>query len=584
MRFSLVSSLLLAAAISGTAVGAEPARPSAARASQPAAGIKGPANADAGPMSLSPSQQMAQYGNGVPQEPAAGADEGNAPAPEKFDYSVNKNSDVFGASLFSGSFVQRGAMQFNPDYLIAVGDQLMMRFWGGFNFEGVFTVDPKGNVFIPQVGPVNVLGVRNRELQQVVEASVRRVFRANVSIYASLARAQPVRVFVGGNVRRPGLYNGTSMDSLLHYLDSSGGIDTDRGSFLNVVVKRGEQVRASVNLYDFLLKGVMPLIQLGDGDVIFVEPRHSTLKVGGLVENARRFEFTGKTIALADAMLLAKPLPQATNVRVVRNSGTVRNIDYYSLAIIANVLIGDGDEVEFTADTKPGTITVRVEGEHQSMQEYVLPYGASMGTLLGQIKPSAQSDMQNLQLFRQSVQARQKELLETSLTNLQEAVLTARSGTAEEAQLRKEEAGLMLQWVDRAKKIAPRGQVVISRAADRNNLVLENGDLLHIPAKGSLILVSGEVLFPNAVAYDANWGLDDYVRLTGGLTQHADTSRIIVAHPDGSFDDAASLSGLKAGDEIMVLPKVDVKSRQIWKEMTQVIYQIAISARVALGL
>jgi hypothetical protein len=203
---------------------------------------------------------------------------------------------------------------------------------------------------------------------------------------------------------------------------------------------------------------------------------------------------------------------------------------------------------------------------------------------LAQITPSAQSDMQNIQLFRRSVQERQKDLLDTSLSNLQQAVLTARSGTAEEAQLRKEEAGLMLQWVERAKKITPRGQVVISRAANRNELVLENGDTLRIPAKGSLVLVSGEVLFPNAVAYNSTWKLDDYVRVTGGLTQHADTSRIIIAHPDGSFDDSANLSTLKAGDEVMVLPKVDVKSRQIWKEVTQVIYQIAVAAKVALAL
>jgi len=580
MRFSIVISLVLAL-VTSSAIAAEHTGNSQSKSKEEAVDIHGPANAE-GPMSLSPSASMSQYGAGTQLEAVNTAEAGTAPA--KFDYSVNTKSDVFGAKLFSGSFVQQGAMQFNPDYLIAVGDQLMMRFWGGFNFEGVFTVDPKGNVFIPQVGPVSVLGVRNRDLQQVVETSVRKVFRANVSIYASLAKAQPVRVFVGGNVRRPGLYNGTSMDSLLHYLDSAGGIDTQRGSFLNVVVKRGQQVRTSVNLYDFLLNGVMPMIQLGDGDVIFVEPRRNTVKVDGFVENAHRFEFTDKSIALTDVMALAKPTSQATNVRVVRNSGTVRNIDYYALSAASAVRISDGDEVEFTADVKPGTITVRVEGEHQSMREYVLPYGASMGALLAQITPSAQSDMQNIQLYRRSVQERQKALLDTSLSNLQQAVLTARSGTAEEAQLRKEEAGLMLQWVERAKTITPRGQVVISRAVNRNDLVLENGDVLRIPAKGSLVLVSGEVLFPNAVAYNPKWNLDDYVRVTGGLTQHADTSRIIIAHPDGSFDDSTNLSALKAGDEIMVLPKVDVKSRQIWKELTQVIYQIAVAARVAFAL
>ena len=109
---------------------------------------------------------------------------------------------------------------------------------------------------------------------------------ACASSVSSLAAAQPVRVFVGGNVPRPGQYGGTGMDSLLHYLDQAGGIDPDRGSFLDVLVQRGSTLRARVNLYDFLLQGRMPTIQLASGDVIFVPPRQSTVRVSGLAANA----------------------------------------------------------------------------------------------------------------------------------------------------------------------------------------------------------------------------------------------------------------------------------------------------------
>src|SRR5690606_10182444 len=134
-----------------------------------------------------------------------------------------------------------GATQFNPDYMVALGDRIHVRLWGAFDFDQALTVDPRGNIFLPHAGPVQVLGVRNQDLQRLVEAAVARTFRNNVYSYASLAAAQPVRVFVGGFVNRPGLYSGTSMDSLLHYLDQAGGIDPERGSFLNVQVKRGQQ-------------------------------------------------------------------------------------------------------------------------------------------------------------------------------------------------------------------------------------------------------------------------------------------------------------------------------------------------------
>ena len=506
--------------------------------------------------------------------------------PPLFDYRVNLQSPAFGASMFTGAFARGSASQFNPDYVIGSGDRVVVRLWGAYNFNQVQTVDPQGNIFLPTIGPIAVLGVRNQQLQQVVRAAVGRSFRSNVSSYASLAEAQPVRVFVSGFVRRPGLYDGTSMDSLLHYLDLAGGIDPDRGSFIQVQVKRGEQVRAHFNLYEFLFRGVMPLVNLADGDVVFVGPRQNTVRVSGLAENANVFEFpSGVHATSKDLILMARPLASATNMRIVRNTGAVRNVEYYSLANAASVELLNGDEIEFLADKKPGTITVRVEGEHDSVEGYVLPYGARMGDLLKQIRFSERSDPQSIQLFRQSVKARQKENLAVSLRALEAAALNARSGTSEDARLRAQESELILKWVERAKQVEPVGQVVLASGQERDDLLLENGDILRVPRRDGLVLISGEVLFPNAVSYRSGLSIDGYVKQTGGYTQHGSAKRVVIAHQDGSFDEVnAGFSSIKAGDDILVLPKADSKSRQLFKDLTQILYQIAVSARVVLAL
>lgn len=515
-------------------------------------------------------------------------------APQAGDAARNTQSDVFGANLFTGAFARQGASPFNADYALAVGDKVQVRFWGTFNFESVVSVDAQGNVFLPHVGPVQVLGVKNQDLQKVIEAAMAKVFRNSVSSYAQLAEAQPVRIFVSGFVNRPGLFNGTSMDSLLHYLDQAGGIDADRGSYLSVQVKRGDTIRAQVSLYDFLLLGKMPIVQLSDGDVVFVPPKQSQVKVSGLAVNTKRFEFAAKQAKVSDVLALAKPLASATHVRVVRNTGTLKNTEYYPLGQADTVMVQSGDELEFTADKKLGTITVRLEGEHLSAQEYVLPYGSRLKDLMSQVAFSSRSDSDGMQLFRISVKERQRQMLQTSLKSLETAALTARSGTSDEARLRKDEADLLLQWIERAKAIEPRGQVVLGQSVDRNELLLENGDILKVPLKDNLVLISGEVLFPNALAFDRKLGLDDYVQKAGGYTQNADTARIVVAHRDGSFTQNEVDTGffgkrtskvkVNPGDEVLVLPKIDVKSRQIFKDMTQIIYQIAVSAKVVLGL
>ena len=499
-----------------------------------------------------------------------------------FDYSINLSTDVFGANLFTGAFAASAASIFNPDHVIAIGDQLQVRLWGAFQFESLLTVDAQGNIFLPQVGPINVVGIANKDLQQRLEEALRRTFKSNVYSYISLAAAQPVRVFVTGFVYRPGMYQGTSTDSVLRYLDQAGGIDTERGSFLDVQVLRGSLVRAQFNLYEFLLGGRLPGVQLGDGDVVLVQPRKSMFKVAGLAENAKRFEFSGTGIDVAQLVALSRPFPTATHVRVSRNTGIVRNTEYFSLAVASAVQLTNGDEIEFTADKRPGTITVRVEGEHISPQEYVLPYGARMGELIKHIEFTERSDAEHLQLFRLSVKERQNQLLQASLKSLESAVLTARSGTTDEARLRAEEAQLMLQWVERARKHEPLGQVVIAQARRRDELLLENGDIVRVPVKNGLILVHGEVLFPNAVAFDAKYDIEDYIKRAGGYTQNADTSRIVIAHRDGSFEETWDAGQVRAGDDIMVLPKVQSKPRQFWKDVVQIIFQIALAAKVVL--
>ncbi len=507
---------------------------------------------------------------------------------------LNLASNVFGANLFSGKFAMQSPGRFNPEYTLMIGDQVQVRLWGGVEHAGIVEVDAQGNIFLPHVGPVKVAGVMNKDLQKVGEAAVAKVFRANVFSYISLAAPQPVRVFVGGFVQRPGLYNGTSMDSLLSYLDQAGGIDLERGSFLSVQVKRGDRVRATVDLYDFLLEGRIPLVQLAEGDVIFVQPRQSTIKIGGLVANANRFEFSQSTRTVADLMRMAKPKPEATHVRVVRNTGEMTSTEYYPLSQAPEITLQNGDGLEFTADKRPGTITVRVEGEHLGAQEYVLPYGSRFGELITNVKFYASSDAENIQLFRASVRERQKQMLGAALKSLETTVLTARSATNEESRLRKDEAELMLQWVERAKKVEPSGQVIVAQASQRDELLLENGDVIRVPKKDGLVLVSGEVIFPNAIAFEAGLGTQDYIKRAGGYSQSADTSRVIVAHRDGSFEEiegepswfglGGDKAGMRPGDEILVLPKVKTKSIEVARGITQIIYQIAIAAKVAVGL
>lgn len=490
---------------------------------------------------------------------------------------------VFGSQIFTGRFSTQSFSGFNPDYQIAVGDRVSLRMWGAFTFDAVQAVDAQGNVFIPNVGPVRVLGVRNGDLNRHVESQVKRVFRANVGLYATLEAAQPVKVYVTGFVRAPGLYGGLSSDSVLYYLDKAGGIDPDRGSYLEVDVLRGGQVRAKLNLYQFLLNGRIANVQLQDGDTVVAHPRKHTVQVAGEVLNPYVFEFETPRIAAAELVSTARPTPNATHLSIVRKVGAERRSEYHPLNALAAVTVEDGDEVTLTADKYPGTILVRVEGAHLGERTLVLPYGSRLQDAMARLKPAPQANVSALQLFRKSVAVRQKEMLDASLRSLETYALTARSATSEEAALRTREAELILQFIERAKSVQPKGQVILSSKEGAPGTLLEDGDVLRLPERSNLVLVSGEVLFPNSLVHDPGASAEDYVKQSGGYTQNADASKLVVLHQDGSVGDATR-QALVPGDEIMVLPKIDTKKVEITRGITQIVYQIAVAAKVAFGL
>lgn len=549
--------------------------PQAPAASSPAANMQmWPQNSPSAPAGPGPG-----YVGLPPVPPQPASQPGRSLPPDPF---TSMQPVVFGSQIFTGRFGAAPFTGFNPDYQIAVGDRINVRMWGAFNFESTQQVDAQGNVFVPNIGPVKVVGVRNADLNSQFAAQVKRVFRANVGIYATLAAAQPVKIYVTGFVRAPGLYGGLSSDSVLYYLDQAGGIDPDRGSYLEVHVLREGRLRAKFNLYRFLLDGQIEHLQLQDGDTVIAFPRKYTVQVSGEVLNPYIFEFSNEKVLASEVLAMARPKPGATHLSIVRKVGLEKRSEYYALNELAQVTIENGDEVTVTSDKYPGTLLVRVEGAHLGPRTLVLPYGAHLRDALAQLKPAAQANVGAVQLYRRSVAMRQKELLEASLRGLETYALTSRSSTSEEAALRSRESEQILKFIERARTVQPKGQVLLARREGAGDTLLEDGDIVRVPEQSNLILVSGEVILPNAVVYNPSAGVEDYIRQSGGYTQKANEARLLVLRQDGSV--VENTRRLEPGDEIMVLPKIESKSIEITRGITQILYQIAIAAKVALDI
>lgn len=489
----------------------------------------------------------------------------------------------YGANLFAGGYETERSDGLNDNYLIAPGDKLNIWIWGAVNFSNVVTVDNQGNIFIPDVGPINVKNVPASQINNLVTSKIGDVFTNNVNIYVNLLTTTPVSVFVTGPVIRPGQYAGQSSDSVLYFLKRAGGIDSERGSYRKIKVLRQNQVLQQIDLYEFMQKGRMPKLSLKDQDVILVEPQGPMVNVAGKVRNPFRFELKQHNTLGSELVNYALPLAKVSHVGVVGDRSNGPFSIYLPYKDFAQVQLKDGDKVLFNDDMHAQVYDVQVSGSYMGPSYFTVRKETKLHDLLNHIPINPDlADYQSIYLMRKSVAIRQKEMLDESLNRLERSVFTAPASSDGEATIRAKEAELVMQFVDKARKIQPLGKVVVADKGIIANIQLEQGDQIVIPNKTDLIQVGGEVLMPQAVVYNPNANLDDYVAWAGGFSERANDQRIAIVHANGLVEFKGQ-GNVQPGDQIMVLPKVDSKTMQSVKDITQIIYQIAVAANVAIN-
>ncbi len=489
----------------------------------------------------------------------------------------------FGANLFAGGYETERADGLNDNYLIAPGDKINLWLWGAVNFSNVLTVDNQGNIFIPEVGPIQVQDVPASNINTLVTSKIKRVYTNNVNVYVNLLTSTPVSVYLTGSVIRPGQYAGMASDSLLYFLKRAGGIDSERGSYRAIEVIREQESVLTIDLYDFVQSGLMPDFNFKDGDVILVKPQKAAITVAGGVRNPFRFELVNPVSKGEQLIKYARPLAKVSHVGVVGNRAQGPISIYMPVKEFHDFELFDGDKVMFNDDLHAQIIDVQLSGSYEGPSYFAVSKQTRLHELLNHVPIQAGlADYQSIYILRESVALKQKEMLDESLNRLERSVFTAPASSDGEAAIRAREAEMVLRFTERARKIKPLGKVIVSDQGNVANILLEQGDVIVIPPKTDLVQIGGEVLMPQAVVFNSQANVDDYIAWAGGFTERAEDQRIAVIRANGlvEFD---SNKPIQKGDQILVLPKVDTKTMQAVKDITQIIYQIAVAANVAIN-
>ena len=200
-------------------------------------------------------------------------------------------------SLEGGGLEEPAEMQPADDaYVVGPGDELRLAVYGAAEFSHDLTVDRGGRVNVPGVGMLTVAGTTLADLQdrfdRFLSSRYAGIFSVPQTVFVdvSVTRLRPVRVFVTGEVERPGSYVMNGGGGVFNLLYMVGG-PTIRGSLRNIQISRGGRIVAIVDAYDYLLQGREPVqIALQSGDQVLVPIRASTVFVNGAVNRPGVYE------------------------------------------------------------------------------------------------------------------------------------------------------------------------------------------------------------------------------------------------------------------------------------------------------
>jgi protein involved in polysaccharide export with SLBB domain len=204
---------------------------------------------------------------------------------EPFGYEVFESS--------SGGFEPVTSGPVPPDYVLGPGDSVRVQLFGNVNGIYEFEVSRDGILNLPELGPITVAGLPFSEFRRDLNQRVEKML-IGTQVSVTMGQLRTMRIFVLGDVNRPGSFVVSSLATISSALYYSGGI-SEIGSLRNIQLKRNGKVVSRLDMYDLLLKGDTSRDErLRPGDVIFVPPIGATVGIGGAVKRPAIYELNGE--------------------------------------------------------------------------------------------------------------------------------------------------------------------------------------------------------------------------------------------------------------------------------------------------
>ena len=205
---------------------------------------------------------------------------------------------IFGSELFTSN-----SLVFEPNlhipapagYILGPDDEIIISIYGYSEKKYDLKVNELGEIYIPNVGPLLVSGLSLEQAGEKIKSKLsatiyRAINSGQTKVQISLGKIRSIRVTVIGQAKKPGTFTVSSLTTLYNILYLCGG-PTPMGSYRDIEIIRGNEVKRIADLYDFLIDGNQKdNILLREGDVIRIPYYKNRVTVSGNVKREGKFE------------------------------------------------------------------------------------------------------------------------------------------------------------------------------------------------------------------------------------------------------------------------------------------------------
>lgn len=437
---------------------------------------------------------------GVAQLPAVEMQE-QAEDEEVPEGELTEKKEIFGHNIFSNrrlSFAPSLNIPTPLNYRLGAGDEVIIDVWGSNEATIRQTISPDGFINIPNLGVVTLNGMTVREAEQYLRKKLAQIYPVDGEDAASdfkltLGNIRTIQVSVTGEVVVPGTYSISSLSNIYNALYCAGGVN-DLGSLRKVQLVRNGKQKAVVDLYDFILNGVLPDgLTLEDGDVINVPLYLSLVNIEGSVKRPMYYEMKdGETVQ--DLLGYAGGFAgdaYRSNINVVRQNGVEYQVYTVDSNLFSAFILKDGDALTV------GALIDRYENKLEVKGAVYRPGIYQLGDGIRTVS---------------ELIAKADGLKGDAFTN--------------RALIHRERQDLTFEVISVDVKAVLSGQAP--------DIQLQRNDILYIPSIYDLndigtITIEGEVATPGTFVYEANMTVEDIIMQAGGLLESASTVRIDVS-------------------------------------------------------